>query len=151
MAIPPPPFGAIGDFEAAQSFGRKNRAMGHRADEPRRAVIEKEFAHFGADAVGSDHDVGVDGFAVCKVERITTLRFFHICKLMVEGDRRRRDHLRHDVVMVAPVSQARLTKHSGLMPVRISSSSTPRSRSTFIALALRMMPAPMREKVDACS
>ena len=59
--------------------------------------------------------------------------------------------IERELVQRAPVSEARLTKASGRMPTSSSRRSSPRRRSTFMTLALRMMPAPMREKAGACS
>src|SRR5258708_8974592 len=86
VPVRPPPLGTVRYPRSAQPFGRKNRPLRHGADESRRLEAEQVLAHPGADAVGTDDDVGFDADAVLEAEADRLAALVEPDKAMVQRD-----------------------------------------------------------------
>ena len=67
------------------------------------AALGAALAQAGLKVAVIDFDVGLRNLTVGKAEPITIMRPCQLDQRMVEGDRFRRDDLRHDLVQIAPV------------------------------------------------
>jgi hypothetical protein len=169
-----PPLGAVRNPKSTQPFGRKDRPLGYRADESGRLGAEQILSHLGPDAVGADDYFSIDPHAVFEGEADYILILVEVDKTMVERNRAGGDNAFQNAMQIAPMdidigtAITRFTRRIeldlihrlagvpgtadiGLGPVSTRLCSMPRRRNAFIAFALRMIPAPIREKAGACS
>ncbi len=176
MAVRAHPHGAVGGVDIArQRFDRRHAAPADAAGKARRVGAEQRFAHHGMDAVGADHDIGLDRAAVGKARHRAALAGLDAAAALAEPDLGRCERLAQQVEQIGAVHgevrRAEFLAEVAAADARNVTPAPPRAdelefrgpadvfdpsprpsaRNALTALGVRLMPAPISLSTDDCS